>query len=110
MPRPSETRLNELEAPGTIDQELMYRVIDVLVAIGEARGVPPAQVALNWLLSKPCVDTVVVGARNEEQLRTNLGAAAWHRRLDLRAGVGARARRGAQGEWRLAPDRPRPLT
>jgi aryl-alcohol dehydrogenase-like predicted oxidoreductase len=55
----------------------MYRVIDVLIAIGAERGVPPAQVALNWLLAKPCVDTVVIGARNEEQLQVNLGAAQW---------------------------------
>jgi aryl-alcohol dehydrogenase-like predicted oxidoreductase len=75
--RPSETRLNQLDAPGTIDQERMYRVIDVLIAIGAERGVPPAQVALNWLLAKPCVDTVVIGARNEEQLQVNLGAAQW---------------------------------
>ena len=75
--RPPETRLNQLDAPGTIDQERMYRVIDVLNAIGAERGAPPAQVALNWLLAKPCVDTVVIGARNEEQLRANLGAAQW---------------------------------
>ena len=75
--RPSETRLNQLEAPGTIDQERLHRVIDVLVEIAAQRDVPPAQVALNWLMCKPRVDTVVVGARNEDQLRTNLAAAAW---------------------------------
>lgn len=75
--RPSETRLNNLDAPGTIDQDRLYRVVDVLVAIGAERGVPPSQAALNWLLSKPCVDTVVIGARTEEQLRDNLAAAQW---------------------------------
>jgi len=75
--RPSETRLNHLEAPGTIDQERLYRIVDVLLEIAGERVVTAAQVALNWLMSKPCVDTVIVGARNEEQLRDNLAAAEW---------------------------------
>jgi aryl-alcohol dehydrogenase-like predicted oxidoreductase len=75
--RPSETRLNKLDAPGTIDQERLYRIVDVLYEISRERGVTPAQVALNWVASKPSVDTVVIGARNEEQLRDNLAAATW---------------------------------
>jgi len=75
--RPSETRLNNLDAPGTLDHERFYRVVDVLVEIAKERGVSPAQVALNWVRSKPCVDTVIIGARNEEQLRDNLAAAGW---------------------------------
>ena len=75
--RPSETRLNQLDAPGTIDQDRLHRVVDLLVEIAEARGAAPAEVALNWVLSKPRVDTVIVGARNEEQLRVNLAAAKW---------------------------------
>ena len=49
----------------------------MLTAIAQERGVSPAQVALNWVMNKPCVDTVILGARNEEQLRDNLAAAAW---------------------------------
>ena len=75
--RPSETRLNQLDAPGTVDLERLYRIVDVLTAIGQERNVSPAQVALNWVMNKPRVDTVVIGARNEEQLRDNLAAAAW---------------------------------
>ena len=75
--RPSETRLNQLDAPGTVDLERLYRIVDVLTAIAQERGVSPAQVALNWVMNKPCVDTVILGARNEEQLRDNLAAAAW---------------------------------
>ena len=75
--RPSETRLNQLDAPGTVDLERLYRIVDVLIAIGTERGVSPAQVALNWVMSKPRVDTVILGARNEEQLRDNLAAASW---------------------------------
>jgi aryl-alcohol dehydrogenase-like predicted oxidoreductase len=75
--RPSETRLDALLAPGTVDMERVYRIVDVLTAIAGGRGVSPAQVALNWVASKPCVDTVILGVRNEAQLRDNLAAAAW---------------------------------
>jgi aryl-alcohol dehydrogenase-like predicted oxidoreductase len=75
--RPSETRLNALDAPGTVDLERLYRIVDVLLEIALQRSVSPAQVALNWVMNKPRVDTVILGARNEEQLRDNLAAAAW---------------------------------
>jgi aryl-alcohol dehydrogenase-like predicted oxidoreductase len=75
--RPSETRLNSLEAPGTIDMERLYRTVDVLLEIARERNVSAAQVALNWVLAKPCVSTVLVGARNEQQLRDNLSATQW---------------------------------
>jgi aryl-alcohol dehydrogenase-like predicted oxidoreductase len=75
--RPSETRLNQLDAPGTVDLERLYRIVDVLTAIGRDRNVSAAQVALNWVMHKPGVDTVIIGARNEEQLRDNLAAAGW---------------------------------
>ena len=75
--RPSETRLDQLDAPGTIDLERVYRIVDVLAAIGDDRGVSAAQVALNWVLCRPGVSTVILGARNEQQLRDNLAAAEW---------------------------------
>jgi aryl-alcohol dehydrogenase-like predicted oxidoreductase len=75
--RPEQTRLNALDAPGTIDLDRLYRIVDVLVDIGSARDVSPAQVAINWVMQKPRVDTVVLGARTEEQLRDNLAAATW---------------------------------
>lgn len=77
QPRPSESRLNSLDAPGTVDEERLYKIVDALDEIAAARGVSVAQVALNWLMRKPCVDTVIIGARNEQQLRDNLAAAAW---------------------------------
>ncbi len=86
--RPSVSRLNELDAPGTIDYERVYRIVDVLLAIAEERDVTASQVALNWVLSKPGVDTVILGARDEAQLRENLATAGWRltademRRLD----------------------------
>ena len=63
--------------PGTIDFERVYRIVDVLLEIAQARGVSASQVALNWVMSKPGVDTVIIGARDEAQLRDNLAAAAW---------------------------------
>ena len=77
QPRPSETRLNTLEAPGQVDEERLYRIVDVLAAVAGERAVSVSQVALNWVMRKPRVDTVIIGARNEQQLRDNLAAAAW---------------------------------
>jgi aryl-alcohol dehydrogenase-like predicted oxidoreductase len=76
-PRPTVSRLNELEVPGTVDFDRLYRIVDKLVEIATSRGVTPAQVALNWVMQKPGVDTVIIGARDEAQLRDNLAAAAW---------------------------------
>jgi aryl-alcohol dehydrogenase-like predicted oxidoreductase len=75
--RPGVSRLNDLELPGTIDFDRLYRIVDVLTAIADRRAVSPAQVALNWVMCKPGVDTVVIGARNDEQLTDNLEAASW---------------------------------
>jgi len=75
--KPLESRLNSLDAPGTVDEERLYRIVEVLAGIASARGVSVAQVALNWVMRKPGVDTVIIGARNEQQLRDNLAAATW---------------------------------
>jgi aryl-alcohol dehydrogenase-like predicted oxidoreductase len=75
--RPAVSRLNDLELPGTIDFERVYRIVDALSEIARTRNVTEAAVALNWLLCKSGVDTVVIGARNEDQLRANLAAASW---------------------------------
>jgi aryl-alcohol dehydrogenase-like predicted oxidoreductase len=75
--RPTESRLNQLDVPGTVDLERVYRIVDVQLDIARQRSVSASQVALNWVMQKPGVDTVVLGARNEEQLRDNLAAATW---------------------------------
>jgi aryl-alcohol dehydrogenase-like predicted oxidoreductase len=75
--KPSESRLNSLDAPGAIDEDRLYRVVDLLAEIAGRREVSISQVALNWVMRKPAVDTVIVGARNEQQLRDNLAAATW---------------------------------
>jgi aryl-alcohol dehydrogenase-like predicted oxidoreductase len=77
QPAPSESRLNTLDMPGTIDKERLYKIVDALAEIAAERGVSISQVALNWVMRKPGVDTVIVGARNEQQLRDNLAAATW---------------------------------
>ena len=74
---PSESRLNTLEAPGSIDPERLYKIVDALAEIAANRGVSIAQAALNWVTRKPGVDTVIIGARNEQQLRDNLAGATW---------------------------------
>jgi aryl-alcohol dehydrogenase-like predicted oxidoreductase len=75
--KPSESRLNSVDAPGAIDEDRLYKTVDVLAGIADRRQVSISQVALNWVTRKPCVDTVIIGARNEQQLRDNLAAASW---------------------------------
>ena len=57
------------------DEGKLYEIVDVLVEIGQAHGVSAAQIALAWLLGRPGVASLVVGARTEEQLADNIAAA-----------------------------------
>jgi aryl-alcohol dehydrogenase-like predicted oxidoreductase len=61
----------------TVADDLLYAVMDVLDALAVETGKSVAQIALNWVLSRPSVSTVIIGARNEAQLRDNLGAVGW---------------------------------
>lgn len=61
-----------------VEEEYLYRVIDALDAVAQETGKTVPQIALNWLLQRPTVATLVIGARNEEQLRQNLGAVGWN--------------------------------
>ncbi len=72
---PEGRLLQDWKEPPIYDESRLYDIVDVLVAIGEGRGVSPAQVALAWLLGRPGVTSVVIGARTEEQLKQNLGTA-----------------------------------
>jgi aryl-alcohol dehydrogenase-like predicted oxidoreductase len=60
-----------------VDDEKLYDIVDALDEIAQARGKTVAQVALNWLTTRPSVSNIVIGARNEEQLLQNLGAVGW---------------------------------
>ena len=78
--------LTDWGEPPILDQERLYDIIDVLVEIGEGHGVSAAQVALAWLLQRPGVVSLIVGARTDEQLADNLAAA------DLKLSDGERDR------------------
>lgn len=79
QPIPAVSRLHKTADYGPpVPDEYFYRVVDVLDTIAEETGKTVAQIALNWLLQRPTVSTVLIGARNEEQLRQNLGAVGWN--------------------------------
>jgi aryl-alcohol dehydrogenase-like predicted oxidoreductase len=80
QPMPKESRLQSPAMTGRgpqPPQEYLYRVVDALDEVGREVGKTVPQVALNWLLTRPSVSTVIVGARNEEQLKQNFGAVGW---------------------------------
>ncbi|NKZ15664.1 aldo/keto reductase [Mycolicibacterium septicum DSM 44393] len=75
---PERSRLHATADAGPpVDDELLYGVVDELDAIAEETGRTVPQVALNWLLRRPTVSSVIIGARDERQLRDNLGAVGW---------------------------------
>jgi aryl-alcohol dehydrogenase-like predicted oxidoreductase len=81
VPLPAETRLQHKKAADAgpqVPDELVYRVVDAIEEISKETGKTIPQIALNWLLQRPTVSTVVLGARNEEQLKQNLGAIGWN--------------------------------
>lgn len=76
---PETSRLHATADYGPpVDEEYLYKVVDVLDEIAAETGKSIPQIALNWLLQRPTVSSVVIGARNEEQLRQNLGAIGWN--------------------------------
>src|SRR5690606_8886704 len=78
QPLPKSSRLHETAqfAP-PVDEERLYRIVDALFDVAEETGRSVPQVAINWLLQRPTVASVLIGARDERQLRENLGAAGW---------------------------------
>jgi aryl-alcohol dehydrogenase-like predicted oxidoreductase len=81
QPMPARSRLHTTAAAGPpVDDELLYAIVDVLDEIASETGKTIPQIALNWLLRRPTVSSVIIGARDERQLRDNLGAVGW--RLD----------------------------
>ncbi|MBB5886693.1 aryl-alcohol dehydrogenase-like predicted oxidoreductase [Xanthomonas sp. F1] len=80
QPLPESSRLHDkavTEAGPPVEEERLYRVIDALDAIAAETGRSVPQIALNWLLQRPTVSSVIIGARTEDQLRQNLGAVGW---------------------------------
>ncbi len=78
QPLPATSRLHDSAEFGPpVEDERLFKVVDALDAVAAETGKSIPQIALNWLLQRPTVSTVVIGARNEEQLRQNLGAVGW---------------------------------
>ena len=80
-PKPETSRLNAklvADAGPPVPEEHLFKVVDALDEIARETGRTVPQIALNWLLQRPTVSTLIVGARNEEQLRQNLGAVGWN--------------------------------
>ncbi len=78
QPIPEGSRLHETASFGPpVDETRLYRIIDAIDQIAEETGKSVPQIALNWLLQRPTVSSVIMGARNESQLRDNLGAIGW---------------------------------
>ena len=60
-----------------VEDEQVYRVVDALDGVAAETGRSVAEIAINWVLSRPSVATVIIGARDEAQLKQNLGAVGW---------------------------------
>jgi len=81
QPRPATSRLNSklvTDIGPQVDDEYLYKVVDALDGVARETGKSVPQIALNWLLQRPTVATVVIGARNEQQLRQNLASVGWN--------------------------------
>ncbi len=83
QPLPEQSRLHVTADSGPpVADEYVYRVVDALDAVAAEVEKTVPQVALNWLLQRPTVSSVIIGARNEDQLRQNLGAVGWNLTAD----------------------------
>ncbi|HZZ10351.1 MAG TPA: aldo/keto reductase [Paraburkholderia sp.] len=79
QPLPDTSRLHKTADMGPpVPEEYLFRVLDAIDEVAAETGKTVPQIALNWLLQRPTVSTVLIGARNEEQLRQNLGAVGWN--------------------------------
>ncbi|WP_047458047.1 aldo/keto reductase [Rhizobium rhizogenes] len=78
QPLPEKSRLHETASFGPpVDDEKLFDIVEVLEEIAAETGKTVPQIAINWLVGRPTVSSVIIGARNEEQLRQNLGAVGW---------------------------------
>jgi aryl-alcohol dehydrogenase-like predicted oxidoreductase len=76
---PAESRLHKTADYGPqVGDEYLYKVVDALDEVAKETGKTVPQIALNWLLQRPTIANVIMGARNEEQLRQNLGSVGWN--------------------------------
>jgi aryl-alcohol dehydrogenase-like predicted oxidoreductase len=85
QPLPKDSRVAQGGSPVpemVVKEEIFYNTIDALYEVAEETGKTVAQVALNWLLQRPTVSSIIIGARNEEQLKQNLDAVGWNLTTD----------------------------
>ncbi|MCY0953980.1 aldo/keto reductase [Streptomyces sp. H27-S2] len=95
-PLPAGSRLHDTADYGPpVQDEHLYRVVDALDEIARETGKAVPQIALRWLLQRPTVSSVIIGARNEEQLRQNLGAVGWELTPEQMAKLDAASHRQA---------------
>jgi aryl-alcohol dehydrogenase-like predicted oxidoreductase len=79
QPIPEKSRLHKTAQYGPpVEDEYLYKVVDALDVVAKEVGKTVAQVALNWLVQRPTVSSIIIGARDEAQLRDNLGAVGWN--------------------------------
>lgn len=79
-PLPPEGRIAQGGSPvpeAVVNEQVFYRILDALDEIADQTGKTHAQIAINWLLQRPTVANIIIGARNEAQLKENLGAVGW---------------------------------
>ena len=77
---PKDSRLNTkvvADSGPQVPEEYLYKVVDAIDEIAKETGKTVPQIALNWVLRRPSISTIIIGARNEEQLKQNLGAIGW---------------------------------
>jgi aryl-alcohol dehydrogenase-like predicted oxidoreductase len=78
QPPPAVSRLPKTAVFGPqVADDHLYKVVDAVDEVAKETGRSVPQIALNWLIARPTISSVIVGARNEEQLRENLGAVGW---------------------------------
>ncbi|ANN79495.1 aldo/keto reductase [Bordetella flabilis] len=95
QPLPEVSRLHKTKDWGPpVPDEYLYGVVDALDAIAKETGKTIPQIALNWLLQRPTVSTVLIGARDETQLRQNLGAVGWNLTAEQVARLDAASKAG----------------
>ncbi len=85
QPLPESARVAQGGSPipgSAVSDEMLYQIMDALDEVAEETGKTVSQVALNWLLQRPTVSSIIIGARNEEQLKENLACVGWNLSLE----------------------------
>jgi aryl-alcohol dehydrogenase-like predicted oxidoreductase len=90
---PSSRTVVPSETEQSADQEFVYELVEVLAEVADELGRTIPQVAINWLLERPTVSSIILGARSEEQLRQNLDAIGWSMSAEQRAKLDSASQR-----------------